>query len=72
MAFFQKTADRGGDIPGIRFRMKRGSRQRDGQKERGQGDERAERVLHSEKEVLESRRIPAERKETTEAKIICR
>jgi hypothetical protein len=52
--------------------MKRGSRQRDGQKERGQSKKRAEWMLHSEKEVLESRRIPAERKETTKAKIMCR
>ena len=67
MAFLQEPANRGGDIPGVRFRMKRGGRQRDGQKEGGQGKKRAERMLHSEKEVLESRRMPAERKETTEA-----
>jgi hypothetical protein len=50
--------------------MNRRSRQGDGQENCGEGKKRAKRRLHFEKEVSESRRIPAERKNTTREKII--
>ena len=63
MPFLEEAADRVRHASQVRLRVERSRGPPEGEK----GDsekKRAKRKLHSEKEVLESRRIHAERKET--------
>ena len=71
MPFLQKASHGGCDIPRVRFRIDLRRRERDGQKDCRQDKEREKAWLHSGKEVSESRRNRAERKEATRVRIIC-